>query len=193
MVDKDEVREGIVNVATNIFSRFGFKKTTMDDIAGATRKGKSSIYYYFKNKEEIFQAVVEKEASILKQELQQHHEQTDSPAQKLKMHVLTRMKTMERLSNFYSAIKDDFLSHLDFVEQIRKKYDQEEIQMMEKILIEGVEKDMFEIEDTQLAAIAIVTALKGIEAPLFHDREEKHLEHRLDSVIHILFNGIVKR
>jgi len=103
------------------------------------------------------------------------------------------MKTMERLSNFYSAIKDDFLSHLDFVEQIRKKYDQEEIQMMEKILIEGVEKDMFEIEDTQLAAIAIVTALKGIEAPLFHDREEKHLEHRLDSVIHILFNGIVKR
>jgi len=193
MLDKDEVKEAIVNVARHIFSRFGFKKTTMDEIAVASRKGKSSIYYYFASKEEIFQAVVEKEAEILKQELIKVFNETDSPEQKLKMHVLIRMRTMEKLANFYSAIKDDYLGHLDFIEKIRKKYDQEEIQMMESILVEGVKNGIFEIEDTALAAIAIVTAMKGMEIPLFWGVEEKDLESRLDHLIHILFHGVMKR
>jgi AcrR family transcriptional regulator len=193
MLDKDEVKEAIVNVARHIFSRFGFKKTTMDEIAIASRKGKSSIYYYFASKEEIFQAVVEKEASILKQELLKATNEDDSPAQKLKTHVLVRMRTMEKLANFYSAIKDDFLSNLEFIDKIRKKYDQEEIQIMENILAEGVKNGMFEIDDTPLAAIAIVTALKGMEIPLFWGGEEKDLETRLDHLIHILFHGVMKR
>lgn len=192
MLDKDEVKEAIVNVARHIFSRFGFKKTTMDEIALASRKGKSSIYYYFASKEEIFQAVVEKEAEILKQELIKATKETDSPAQKLKMHVLIRMRTMEKLANFYSAIKDDYLGHLDFIEKIRKKYDQEEIQMMENILADGVKNGIFEIEDTSLAAIAIVTAMKGMEIPLFWGVEGKDLESRLDHLIHILFHGVMK-
>ncbi|MCO5264857.1 MAG: TetR/AcrR family transcriptional regulator [Lentimicrobium sp.] len=193
MLDKDEVKETIVNVARHIFSKFGFKKTTMDEIAVASRKGKSSIYYYFASKEEIFQAVVEKEALILRQELINALKDADSPAQKLKAHVLIRMRSMEKLANFYSAIKDEYLSHLDFIDQIRKKYDQEEIQMMENILKEGVQNDIFEIDDTSLAAIAIVTALKGIEIPLFWGMEEKDIERRLDHLIHILFNGVLKR
>ena len=193
MLDKDEVKEAIVNVARHIFSRFGFKKTTMDEIAIASRKGKSSIYYYFASKEEIFQAVVEKEAEIFKQELIKATNVNDSPAQKLKTHVLVRMRSMEKLANFYSAIKDDFLGHLDFIEKIRKKYDQEEIQMMESILVEGVENGMFEIDDTSLAAIAIVTALKGMEIPLFWGVEEQDIESRLDHLIHILFHGVMKR
>lgn len=193
MLDKDEVKETIVNVARHIFSRFGFKKTTMDEIAVATRKGKSSIYYYFTSKEEIFQAVVEKEASILRKELIHGIHKADSPQQKLKAHVLIRMRAMGKLANFYSAIKDDYLSHLGFIENIRKKYDQEEIQMMENILNEGVKDNIFEIDDTPLAAIAIVTALKGIEIPLFLNVEEKDFERRLDHLIQILFNGVLKR
>jgi AcrR family transcriptional regulator len=193
MLDKDEVKEAIVNVARHIFSRFGFRKTTMDEIAMASKKGKSSIYYYFASKEEIFQAVVEKEALILRQELVKAINQADSPANKLKAHVLIRMRSMEKLANFYSAIKDDYLGHLDFIEKIRKKYDQEEIQMMENILKEGVENNIFEIEDTSLAAIAIVTALKGMEIPLFWGDEEQDIERRLDHLINILFNGVLKR
>lgn len=193
MLDKDEVKDAIVNVARHIFSRFGFRKTTMDEIAIASRKGKSSIYYYFASKEEIFKAVVEKEASIMKDELLKAHNEAESPAQKLKMHVLVRMRTMEKLANFYSAIKDDYLSHLDFIDKVRKKYDEEEIQMMENILIEGVEKGTFEIEDTALAATAIVTVLKGMEIPLFWGVEEQDVERRLDHLIHILFHGVMKR
>ena len=44
---KDSNRESILKIAREIFSKYGYKKTTLDDIANAVRKGKSSLYYYF--------------------------------------------------------------------------------------------------------------------------------------------------
>ena len=54
MVEKDEVRLQIVESSRIIFSKYGYKKTTMDEIAQITGKGKSSIYYYFPGKEDIY-------------------------------------------------------------------------------------------------------------------------------------------
>ncbi|MBK7212641.1 MAG: TetR/AcrR family transcriptional regulator [Bacteroidales bacterium] len=193
MLDKDEVKDTIVGVARNIFSRFGFKKTTMDEIAIAARKGKSSIYYYFTSKEEIYQAVVEKEASLLTQELNDAISKVEDPMEKLKVYVMVRMRTISKLANFYNAIKNEYLSHLDFINQIRVKYDQDEIHMVENILNEGVQNNEFQIENTSLAAIAIVTALKGMEIPMFWEKEEQDVEKRLNDLISILFYGVIKR
>lgn len=194
MLDKEEVKNSIIAVARQIFSRFGFKKTTMDEIAIASRKGKSSIYYYFESKEDIFQAVVEKEASMLRRELQEAIKTVADPKEKLKVYVLVRMKTLKNLANYYDAIRSEYLSHLDFVENIRKKYDDEEITMVESILKEGAEKMEFNIDNTRLAAIAIVTALKGLEIPMFwQNNNDFDMEKRLDDLINILFYGLVRR
>ncbi len=194
MLDKEEVKNSIIAVARQIFSRFGFKKTTMDEIAIASRKGKSSIYYYFESKEDIFQAVVEKEASMLRRELQDAIKTVADPKEKLKVYVLVRMKTLKNLANYYDAIRSEYLSHLDFVENIRKKYDDEEITMVESILKEGAEKMEFNIDNTRLAAIAIVTALKGLEIPMFwQNNADFDMEKRLDDLINILFYGLVRR
>jgi AcrR family transcriptional regulator len=194
MLDKEEVKNSIIAVARQIFSRFGFKKTTMDEIALASRKGKSSIYYYFESKEDIFQAVVEKEASMLRRELQDAIKLVADPKEKLKVYVLVRMKTLKNLANYYDAIRSEYLSHLDFVENIRKKYDDEEITMVESILKEGAEKMEFNIDNTRLAAIAIVTALKGLEIPMFwQNNADFDMEKRLDDLINILFYGLVRR
>ncbi len=67
---KDLNRENILKIAREIFSKYGFKKTTLDDIANAVRKGKSSLYYYFESKEDLFQAVIMKEVDILGHELE---------------------------------------------------------------------------------------------------------------------------
>ena len=66
---RDLNRESILKIAREIFSKYGYKKTTLDDIANAVRKGKSSLYYYFESKEDLFQAVIMKEVEILAHEL----------------------------------------------------------------------------------------------------------------------------
>ena len=193
VVQKDEVRENIVSVASRIFSRFGFKKTTMEEIALASKKGKSSIYYYFKSKEEIFKAVVETEAKELKRELIEEVSKVDNPIEQLKTYILFRMRKLKTVVNFYAALKSDYLAQLEFIERIRKEYDQYEISVVTGILKSGVERGDFIIDDPELGAVAIVTAMKGLEIPLFIKKEHGNIEDRLDNLINFLFYGLVKR
>jgi AcrR family transcriptional regulator len=194
LTQKDNIRESIVNAAIDIFSKYGFKKTTMDDIAMALGKGKSSIYYYFRNKEEIFQAVLEKEVTLLKSKLQEAIDEKKNPKGKLKAYIITRMDGFERMLNFYNAVKNEYLAQFAFIESIRYRYDQEEIANVQLILEEGIEKEDFSIEDPYLASLAIVTSMKGFEIPLFiQGRRGQDLEQRVDKLLKMLFNGILKK
>ena len=123
MVNKEEYKRRILTAAGRVFSRYGFKKTTMDEIASELKMGKSSIYYYFKSKEEIFIAVILKEANMLRSELTNAIKSVESPVLKMEKYVQVRMKAFEKLSNYYNAIFDNKLDHYGFIEKIREKYD----------------------------------------------------------------------
>ncbi|MED3561533.1 TetR/AcrR family transcriptional regulator [Bacillus xiapuensis] len=51
-------RKMIVEAATKSFSLFGYKATTMDQVARLANVGKGTIYTFFKNKEELFEEIV---------------------------------------------------------------------------------------------------------------------------------------
>jgi len=191
MVNKEEFREKIIITAGQIFSRYGFKKTTMDEVAKALKMGKSSIYYYFDSKEDIFEAVVLYEANILRSELTKAIKSVESPIAKMEKYVFVRMKTFEKLSNYYNAIFDKNLDHFEFIEKIREKYDREEIAILRLILYDGVRKKIFNVENTEYTAMAIQTTMKGFEVPLFWKKKEINIDRRLKAILGVLFYGIV--
>jgi AcrR family transcriptional regulator len=193
MINKEEFREKVILTAMQIFSRYGFRKTTMDEIAKALKMGKSSIYYYFESKEEIFEAVVLHEANILRNELTTAIKSVDSPIEKMKKYVFVRMKSFEKLSNYYNAIFDKNLDHFDFIENIREKYDREELAILRLILYHGSRKNVFSISNSEYTALAIQTTLKGLEVPLFWKKKEVNIESRLNAILDVLFNGILKK
>jgi TetR/AcrR family transcriptional regulator, biofilm operon repressor len=51
---KELTKEKIQQAAYKCVARFGFEKTTLEDIAKEVNLNKASLYYYYKNKEEIF-------------------------------------------------------------------------------------------------------------------------------------------
>ncbi|MDC1107087.1 TetR/AcrR family transcriptional regulator [Prolixibacteraceae bacterium] len=190
---KDAVRENILTIAQDIFSKYGYKKTTLDDIANAVRKGKSSLYYYFDSKEDIFQEVIKKEADILRQELSKVLRKDTDPEEKLRDYILTKITTYRQLANFYNAIENDTAA-VSFVESMKATYDQEEIRMMKRILLDGARRGRFAIQDFTLAAIGITTAVKGLELPLSAGTyKEIDLEKSVDAILQILCYGIMKR
>ena len=186
-------RENIIDAARKVFSQYGFAKTTMDEIAQAAHKGKSSIYYYFTSKEEIFEAVVKTEANILKEEILAKIEATDDPLEKIKYYIISRMNGIKKLGNFYNAMQNDFLDHLQFIENARKEYDQMEFDVICDILKEGNDKENFDIQDTRLVAMALITIMKGLEIPIFIDTLHYDLENRIDDLLELVYNGIKKR
>lgn len=190
---KDANRESILKIAQEIFSKYGYKKTTLDDIANAVRKGKSSLYYYFSSKEDLFQAVIQKEVDLLRKELEIVVNRNTDPVDKLRDYILTKLTTFRSMANFYNALEND-VTAIEFIENIKLRHQQEEIRMIKRILIEGVRKSIFEVYDLTLAAIGITTAIKGLEMPLAAgDYSKVNLEHSVDNIVKILCYGVMKR
>lgn len=190
---KNQNRENILKISREIFSKYGFKKTTLDDIANAVRKGKSSLYYYFNSKEDLFQAVILKEVEILSYELEIVINRNTDPVDKLRDYILTKLATFRSLANFYHAIEND-VTAVGFIDKIKLRYEQDEIRMIKRILIEGVRKNEFEIYDFNLAAIGITTAIKGLEMPLSAGNYgDVNLERSVDIILKIMCYGIMKR
>lgn len=193
MINKEEFRKKVIIAAGQIFSRYGFRKTTMDEIARELKMGKSSIYYYFESKEEIFESVVLYEANILRNELTATIKSVESPVEKVRNYVFVRMKAFEKLSNYYNAIFDKNLDHFDFIENIRARYDREELAILRLLLWHGARKKVFNVVNSEYTALAVQTTLKGLEVPLFWKKKEENIEKRLNAILDVLFNGILKK
>ncbi|WP_140944426.1 TetR/AcrR family transcriptional regulator [Candidatus Thermokryptus mobilis] len=192
MVDIEKAKEEIIETARGIFAKFGFRKTSMDEIAKAVRKAKSSLYYYFQSKEEVFQAVIEREANVLREKISKALAQVHDPQEKLRVYIITRMKALKQLANFYSALSDEYLENFKFIEKFRERYDEEESNAIGEILREGIEKKIFRIKDIEMTTLAILIALKGFETWIFKGNV-RWSESDLDNLLDILFYGIVRK
>ncbi len=190
--DQVDERDKIIQSAQELFARYGFKKTTMDDIAKKSKKGKSTLYYYFKSKEEILKAIVDIEAGELKSKLEMALKESNSPQKELKNYIITRMKSMKALSNLYVAFKDEYLEMYDFINQVRKAYDDYEISVFENILKKGVNEGIFDVKDVHLTAYVMAMTTKGIEYK-FATEDDLEIEKNVEMLVNILFNGIVKK
>ncbi len=193
MVDKAEKKLNILNVAQGLFARFGLTKTTIDDIAKKAHMGKASIYYYFANKEAIFQEVVEKEGKMLKEKLLDAVNAQTTPQEKIRSYIITRMTAIKDLANYYSALREEYLKHFSFIEKARQSYDAFEITMVSTILSEGQKNGLFDIQDITLTAETIVAAMKGLEYQWSMEGSKEEIAEKVDALLKILFKGIEKR
>lgn len=193
-VGKDEVREQLVQSARQVFARYGYKKTALDDIARESRKGKSTIYYYFKSKDDIFKAVIDAEAEIRNKAIEDQISPILDPMQKLRTYIYVRMVTLKMVANYYEAIKNDLLDNLYFVNSFRNDHFEEEVKQVKNMLSDGIEKEIFTIQNPELTSKTIVTLLHGFEVPLIlKNLSDEELQKSVDEMLNILFFGIVTK
>jgi len=190
MPNDQEQKARIVSAATNLFARFGLEKTTMEDIASAAKKGKSSLYYYFESKEQVFAEVIRNEIGGLKAAIVGAIENEDDPRNKLRQFVNTRLDYLNEKADQYIAIKDEYLKHYAFIENLTKEFSKWEMSTIEGILECGNAKGIFKVSNLRADSKAIFLALKGLEYPwtLYLPREE--IAKSVDVLIDILLKGV---
>ncbi len=195
MANQDETRDIIIKAAQEAFTRYGYRKTTMDDIAAATSKVKSAIYYYFKGKEEVFKAVIMAESEQFNREMEEALKTLkNDPVALLKKYFLIRLHSIKQLENYYGALRDEHMGQFDFINDIRSKHWEQEIQTVQTILESGIKQRIFKIDEPRIIAIAIVTSVQGIEHPVFLGHiKVGDVEQRLEAIFHLIFNGILMR
>jgi AcrR family transcriptional regulator len=186
-------KEKIISAATNLFSRFGLEKTTMEDIAKAAKKGKSSLYYYFKSKEEVFAEVIKKEIAGLKTAIIKAIEKEDDPYNKFRKFVYARLNYLNEKADQYTNVKDEYLKHYEFVENLTEDYSNWEISTIKKIVEYGRDKGLFEVTDMDSISQALFFALKGLEYPWAINLTRKEIEKSVEALVDVLLRGISKR
>ena len=143
---KVQNRELILEAARQVFAELGFGATTVRDIIRATPLASGTFYNYFKSKEEVFQAIRDDAALVIRPKLREER---------------AKARTIEEFINgTFRTFFEFVVSEEENFHAIRRNTDQIRVRMDTPEVIAGFE----ELRDDLEAAIA-----KGVFPPVDAD------------------------
>ena len=166
----------LVDVARQLFAKMGVENTTMNDIALASKKGRRTLYTYFKSKEDIYLAVVESELDILSDMMKHVVEKDIQPDEKLMEMIYTHLDAVKEVVFRNGTLRANFFRDIWRVEAMRKEFDRKEIALFRRVLHEGKEQNLFDIDNVEITADILHYCIKGIEVPYIRGQIGEELD-----------------
>lgn len=185
-----DVRDIIIESATKSFSKYGFYKTTMDEIAKNIHKAKGILYYYFKSKEELFNEVLKKELNTVKAELSKIIDSDTDSLTKINNYFLTRLKLLSTAVNYHATIKADFFEKYNFVKDVREDFSAFEYKQIRQILEKGKIEGYFDVKNIEVTTNAFLMLLNSIELPLYLQDKYAEYESTIDEIVTLVINSL---
>ncbi len=192
IVEKETVKDRIIASASDFFVRFGFYKTTMDEIARKIHKAKGVLYYYFKSKEDLYTEVVRSELNNVKEELKKIVNSNDDPVTTLENYIKSRFELLNNAKNYHETLHADFRERYAFVEEVRNDFDNFERTQLKKIISEGKKRGYFAISNLDRTIDVVMIMLKSVEIPLYLQKKYNEYKNIMDEMISLIFNGLKK-
>jgi len=165
-----KTRQTLVDVARQLFAKNGLEKTTMNDIAVASGKGRRTLYTYFKSKEDVYYAVIESELERLSDKMDEVAARKIHPQDKIIELIYTHLNMIKETVMRNGNLRAAFFRNIWMVEKVRKNFDEEEIELFRKVFTEGKEEGKFDIENVDLVADITHYCIKGLEVPFIYGR-----------------------
>ena len=193
---KHNTKKSILDVARDLFDRFGYEKTSMNDIAKHSHKAKGSIYYNFEGKIDIFKALVEQEYADIKAKLIETCHLTEEPPinkEKVIKYLQIRMELFDKAPMIRQTIMAQYyeVGHniITVAEDIRKDFDQWEWQFFHDICNTGKHYQVL-TSDIHPNAFAdmLQMLLKALEILFFAKKEYEKSKSTYESMIYLLIN-----
>jgi len=182
----------ILDAARKLFSQFGLKKVSIDDIVREARISKATIYRHYRNKQEIYNEVVSYEADQLMTAITVAVDREKTVRGKLQAHLLTKIGKLRELVNLYRLTSEVWSEHWPDGSNTQQRLLSKEREMVIRILKLGNMTGELHAERPELTAHILVLALKSLENPWAVDDYDVSLSELVDHMLEILLNGIGK-
>lgn len=189
-----KTREKLIEVARQLFAHKGIENTTMSDIANASDKGRRTIYTYFKNKREIYNAVIERESEHLVERLRGIASSDISATDKLMMFIDVRLQIVRETVDHQSdnpMLRTLFIREVKRIERIRNLAIEKELDLIQSILHEGLESGEFSPDTVNSVYTAMLMMFQGIELSYMRNNF-KHMHIDADKVAEQVKGFILK-
>ena len=171
-----KTRAKLVDVARQLFAKKGVDDTTMNDIAVASKKGRRTLYTYFKSKEDIYMAVVESELEMLSDAMEQVAKKDITPDEKILKLIETHLDSIKMVVYRNGTLRAGFFRNIWRVEAVRKNFDAKEIKLFKQVLAEGKDKGILDIDNVDIIADIVHYCIKGIEVPYIRGQIAEELD-----------------
>ncbi len=193
--EKNDKEIRILAAAQELFSRYGLRKTSIEEIAKSAGLGKGTVYLYFRSKEDIFDAVVEKFSELLANELRTQIADVHTFSKKLEQYIFTRLSFIHEMirTNGLTAEVMNENSCTPAMLKARTKFGAQHIALLKQIIDDGVAAGEFVTTDSEVSAMAIFVAMDNLEKPWSFPGRELALEDKARALIELYLVGLKKR
>ena len=189
-------REKILLAALHVFANYGYEKARMKDIAENAGIGKSTIYEYFKNKEELFRELVDFLFRDLEEYTISSVNPEDPPVEKICSIITAFAEYMTNMP--YGTVSETMAITLDIFDQsIRSKIVdlrpiyQRESEALVQIIQEGIQNNKLKtnIPPESIASI-IVAFLDGLLTQWLLFPDQVDINERVKEFCSLLRKGL---
>lgn len=190
-----KTREKLIEVARQLFAYKGIENTTMNDIANASDKGRRTIYTYFKNKKEIYNAVIEQESEKLIARLREVECQNIAPLEKLEKLLIARFNVIKTATtnSTENSIMAFFKRDIKRIDQIRKLAFEKETEIIKNIIADGLENMTFNPEQAKYLLSTLMAIIQGVDFVNLKDDNISYITNKqtyYQEIIRFVINGI---
>jgi AcrR family transcriptional regulator len=186
----DLVKAEILKAAERVFQKWGSNKTTMEDIAREAGKGKSTLYYYYQSKEEIFDAVVIVEFEKILQKAKELAQETETAKERLITYIVESINEMKNRISAYTIIREEIKHNKNFIGKLRDTFKGREEKYIQEILKFGLENKEFTFikkSEVAIAAKTITGMMHALELYLLLENDDTA---QIDFAARFIANGL---
>lgn len=193
MTREDISRAVILDAADALFHKWGLHKTTMEDIAREAGKSKCTLYHYYKNKEDVLEALAQshimKSIAMARKDI----EKTVNCRDKIRLYFYISLNEMRRMSVLNDVLHQEIHSNKGLIKKISKFHDEQEAEVIGSILREGKGTGEFrglEEKDIPAAARAMMLIKRSLALNMFMDSKDRE---SIDIIMKWLSAGFCSR
>ncbi len=195
---EDLMQQQILSAAKRLFQVHGLAKVTMDDVAKAIDKGRSSLYYYYKSKDEIFDAVVMIEIAEMLTAMTHAVDRAAGIEQKLRAFFLTKLELLREKRAFFKMLDagmdaDAFSNFQKAMVVHHNLIIRKESTLLEQMLTDGINKgELREMSASELEVLIMVllSSLRGLKRELELESDSVKLVPAVDMFTRMAIYGL---
>lgn len=183
---KDEKRKKILELSKKVFAKYGFFKTTMEDIADEIGFTAAAIYYYFDSKDNLFKECIVSELTKVAEKIEEEVKNVSNPIDKLKKYIdvkvsMTRdaVRNLNMTRDVLEEMKGE-VAKLGLKELANREY-----KVIEEIIKQGIDSNIFRQVEIRKVAFVINAVVKEL---ISTEDRKKDIEDTFD----IILRGIKK-
>ncbi|MEM7513732.1 MAG: TetR/AcrR family transcriptional regulator [Bacteroidota bacterium] len=189
------VKKDILKAAHILFQKYGLKKTSMEDIAEQAGKGKSTLYHYYKNKNEIFYHVLKTECGMMKEAAREavNSAQDECIEDRLALLTASKIRSIEEFHVFGDYAKEYFVTNMERFAEAILDYNQFEHAAIKDILHGEFEKGKLVCETEECfeqTVTLIANLLRGLYMSAMLEENYEETINNLPNLIQLILRGI---